>query len=324
MDKGITMDSLEILNINGINNSVSMNRARASHQPILPKISIVTASYNQGQFIEETIQSLLSQGYPNLEYLIHDGQSTDNTLHVIHQYEDQLTSWISEADSGAADAIEKGRLKCSGDLFNWLNSDDYLLPNTLAILGAISSQYPDYDLYAFIGLESWDYGEPQPKPKEWVNTGYNMVSCVPAFAQESTFIRSKFLEDHSILIRKEYHNCFDTALYEEMLSKGARVLFVEDFGGVIRHHALAKTTLGVPKSDTEMIKRLESELFTWRQRVWRRLTATRLSILLKFICNTNIGLRIVSFLIGKSKPIFNVCRCVNSSKSTSSFWQIIS
>jgi glycosyltransferase involved in cell wall biosynthesis len=97
----------------------------------IPKISIVTPSYNQGQFIEETIKSVLSQDYPNLEFIVIDGGSTDNTLKIIKKYERHLTYWVSEPDNGQAHAINKGIQKCTGEIFNWLNSDDYLEPGSL-------------------------------------------------------------------------------------------------------------------------------------------------------------------------------------------------
>jgi glycosyltransferase involved in cell wall biosynthesis len=98
---------------------------------MLPKISIVTASFNQGQFIEETILSILNQNYPNLEYIIIDGGSTDNTVEIIRKYERHLKYWVSEKDNGQAHAINKGLKLCTGEIFNWLNSDDYLEPSSL-------------------------------------------------------------------------------------------------------------------------------------------------------------------------------------------------
>ena len=92
-----------------------------------PRISIVTPSYNQGQFIEETIRSVLLQRYPNLEYIIIDGGSTDNSVEVIKKYEPWLTYWVSEKDEGQCDAINKGFSKTSGEILAWLNSDDYYL-----------------------------------------------------------------------------------------------------------------------------------------------------------------------------------------------------
>lgn len=90
-----------------------------------PLISIVTPSFNQGKFIEQTIRSVLLQNYPNLEYIIIDGGSTDETVNVIRKYEKWLKYWVSEKDKGQTNAINKGIRKCSGEIFNWLNSDDY-------------------------------------------------------------------------------------------------------------------------------------------------------------------------------------------------------
>jgi glycosyltransferase involved in cell wall biosynthesis len=92
-----------------------------------PKISIVTPSYNQGQYIEETILSVINQNYPNLEYIIIDGGSTDNTVEIIKKYENKIAYWVSEPDKGQSHAINKGFSKCTGDIIGWINSDDYYL-----------------------------------------------------------------------------------------------------------------------------------------------------------------------------------------------------
>jgi glycosyltransferase involved in cell wall biosynthesis len=99
-----------------------------------PKISIVTPSYNQGQYLEDTILSVLGQNYPNLEYLIYDAASSDNSVEIIKKYENQLSYWVSEKDEGQADAINKGFSKSSGDILMWLNSDDILMPNVLTFI----------------------------------------------------------------------------------------------------------------------------------------------------------------------------------------------
>lgn len=96
-----------------------------------PKISIVTPSYNQGKYIEQTILSVINQNYPNLEYIIIDGGSTDETVSIIKKYEQYITYWVSEKDNGQSHAINKGIEKCTGDIFNWLNSDDWYESNAL-------------------------------------------------------------------------------------------------------------------------------------------------------------------------------------------------
>ena len=96
-----------------------------------PKITVVTPSYNQGQFIEATIQSVIGQQYPNLEYIVCDGGSTDETVEILKKYTDKITWWCSEKDKGQSDAINKGMRKATGDIVCWINSDDVLLPGTL-------------------------------------------------------------------------------------------------------------------------------------------------------------------------------------------------
>ncbi len=98
---------------------------------VYPKISIVTPSYNQGQYLEKTIESILSQNYPNLELIIIDGGSTDESINILRRYENRISFWVSEPDNGQADAINKGLKKTTGEIFNWLNSDDYLEPGAL-------------------------------------------------------------------------------------------------------------------------------------------------------------------------------------------------
>ncbi|MFN8207208.1 MAG: glycosyltransferase family 2 protein [Bacteroidales bacterium] len=96
-----------------------------------PRITIITPSFNQGKYIEKTIRSIVDQNYPNLEYFIIDGGSTDNTIDIIKKYESQIKYWVSEPDNGQAHAINKGLAKATGDVFNWINSDDYMEPGSL-------------------------------------------------------------------------------------------------------------------------------------------------------------------------------------------------
>lgn len=107
----------------------------------LPRISIITPSFNQGHFIGQTIESVLTQGYPDLEYIVVDGASTDNTLEVLKGYDGQLT-WISEKDRGQTHAINKGFRMATGDVVAFLNSDDLYLPGALLTVGQFFADRP--------------------------------------------------------------------------------------------------------------------------------------------------------------------------------------
>ena len=107
-----------------------------------PRISIVTPSLNQGDFIEETIRSVLDQAYPNLDYIVVDGGSTDDTLSVLDKYSGQI-SWVSEVDRGQTDAINKGLKLATGEVLAYLNADDLLLPNSLWDVADIFTNHPE-------------------------------------------------------------------------------------------------------------------------------------------------------------------------------------
>jgi glycosyltransferase involved in cell wall biosynthesis len=102
-----------------------------------PKISIVTPNYNGGVYLEQTIQSVLSQDYPNLEYIIIDGGSTDNSVAIIKKYENQLTYWVSEPDNSLYDAVQKGFDQSTGEIMAWINSDDLYHPKAFFTVAEI-------------------------------------------------------------------------------------------------------------------------------------------------------------------------------------------
>jgi glycosyltransferase involved in cell wall biosynthesis len=133
--------------------------ASATEDNDAPKISIITPSYNQGQFIEETIRSVLLQGYANLEYLVIDGGSTDGTTEVIRKYESWLYYWVSEKDRGQSHAINKGLERISGTRWGWINSDDLLLPDTLCLLADAHRQAPQ----ALLAGDVIDFHEDRPE-----------------------------------------------------------------------------------------------------------------------------------------------------------------
>ncbi len=126
-----------------------------------PRISIVTPSFNQAQYLEETIRSVLLQGYPNLEYFVFDGGSTDGSADILRRYDAFLDGWVSERDKGQSDAINKGFARCTGTIVNWLCSDDILLPGALGQVGGAFVERPGADVV--VGAAKYqfdDHSEP--------------------------------------------------------------------------------------------------------------------------------------------------------------------
>jgi glycosyltransferase involved in cell wall biosynthesis len=119
----------------------SLQLADSFHDNTLwPRLSVITPSLNQGDFIEETIRSILLQGYPNLEYIVIDGGSNDDSTKIIQKYEKWIDFWVSEPDAGQSDAINKGLRFVNGTWVTWINSDDLLAQNALAIIGQAAMQ----------------------------------------------------------------------------------------------------------------------------------------------------------------------------------------
>ncbi len=110
-----------------------------------PKITLVTAVHNGEKYLEATIRSVLGQGYPNLEYFIVDGASTDGTVEVIRKYEGHIAGWISEPDNGMYDAINKGFAQTSGEIMGWLNSSDQLHTGGLFVVGSVFETFPELE-----------------------------------------------------------------------------------------------------------------------------------------------------------------------------------
>jgi glycosyltransferase involved in cell wall biosynthesis len=108
-----------------------------------PKVSIITPSYNQARYLEECIQSVLEQDYPNIEYIIIDGGSTDGSVEILQKYSDRLAHWVSEPDNGQSAGINKGLRRATGDIWAWLNSDDYYMPGAVSKAAAFLEGHPD-------------------------------------------------------------------------------------------------------------------------------------------------------------------------------------
>jgi len=195
---------------------------------MLPKISIITPSYNQGHFIEETIQSVLSQNYPNLEYIIIDGGSTDDTVNIIKKYESQIAYWISKPDRGQANAINKGTAKVTGHILAYLNSDDYYLPGTLLKVAEYFCQYPQTDLLhgrcRYVNAEGKKIGEQFGS----IESFEEIIDLWGVWWKNRQFVQpevfwSRRMANQIGLFREDLHYVMDYEYWCRILQAGAQV-----------------------------------------------------------------------------------------------------
>jgi glycosyltransferase involved in cell wall biosynthesis len=206
-----------------------------------PRVSIVTPSYNQGQFIEGTIRSVLLQGYPNLEYIIIDGGSEDKSVDIIGRYEPWLTYWVSEPDRGQSHAINKGFRRASGEVAAWLNSDDQYLPGTLKKVAEQAHRYPEAGAWAGGGRRInsrsgkviW---ERLPPGLEFSQILSWKEYYLP---QPSCFLNRRVLKD-DIYLDESYHLQMDFDLWLRISQKFSMIP-IEQILSINLHHSKAKT-----------------------------------------------------------------------------------
>jgi hypothetical protein len=205
----------------------------------LPPLSLVTPSFNQAQYIEETIRSVLLQGYPRLDYVVIDGGSTDGTVEILRRYSPWISHWESERDRGQSHAINKGLARTRGAWVNWINSDDYLLPGALLAVGRAARANPEAVLVA--GQLDVRCGD-SIRRRYGVKLGDNLADDIVNHrtAQPAMFYRSDFLRS----VDESLHYAMDYDLWVRLLSQrgSSAVRQIPETLAVFREHPDSKTS----------------------------------------------------------------------------------
>jgi glycosyltransferase involved in cell wall biosynthesis len=219
-----------------------------------PRIALVTPSYEQGRFLERTIQSVLMQSYPALEYVVQDGGSSDESVAVIRSYQDSLLAWSSEPDGGQADAINRGFARTSGEIMGWLNSDDLLLPGALAFVASYFERRPDVDvLYGDRIL----IDEQDRQIGLWILPRHDagVLRITDYVPQETLFWRRGAWDAVGAAVDPTFDFALDWDLLLRFQAAGARIAHVSRFLGAFRVHQ-AQKSLAAEDLGAEEIRRL--------------------------------------------------------------------
>jgi len=245
-----------------------------------PRISIVTPSFNQGPFLEETIRSVLLQNYPNLEFVIIDGGSTDTSVEIITRYAAHLGYWVSETDRGQSQAINKGIARCTGDIFNWINSDDLLLPGTLWAVAEAWIKAPGRIISGHTEFfnEQGTFNTIKARGQTLRNFVRFWEADDWSWAQPGTFVPLCDLKAAGG-IREDLKYCLDYHMMVQLLARGIEVTCLNQTFAKFRFHGTSKTVGSREEFRLERVPTLRAmanlsikvEDWEWEQQQARRL-----------------------------------------------------
>ena len=213
-----------------------------------PLISIITPSYNQAAFLEQTIQSVLEQDYPNLEYIIVDGASNDGSQEIIKKYASRLAWWVSEPDHGQAEAINKGSARATGEIVAWLNSDDYYLPGAVSAAVAALCASPQTGM-VYGDVLAVDGAGRTINTLRYHDWELIDLMCFNIIGQPAVFFRKDLFEKAGCLDTR-YHCMLDHQLWIR-LAELAPMLYVKKVWAAARFHAAAKNSAQAPEFGRE-------------------------------------------------------------------------
>jgi glycosyltransferase involved in cell wall biosynthesis len=204
---------------------------------VQPLVSVITPSFNQARYLEATIQSVLSQDYARIEYILIDGGSTDGSADIIRKYGDRFAYWISEKDNGQAEAINKGLSRAKGEIVGWLNSDDYYLPKTVSAAVRVFESNPDVVMVYGDMLAVDEQGQTINILK-YKQLSLEDMLCFQIIGQPSVFFRRAALEKTGLL-DTTLHFLLDHHLWIRFAQQG-KILHIPQTWSAARYHAEAK------------------------------------------------------------------------------------
>ena len=216
-----------------------------------PRISVITPSYNQGQFIEETIRSVLEPRYPNLEYSVFDGGSTDGTVEVLKKYGEHLSFWRSERDEGQAAAINEGFRRATGDILCWLNSDDLYFGHTLGTVAGLLGSCLDQPAVVYGGCEMFDDQTHEKEVRPAMPFNQKLLEMTDFLDQPSVFWTRKAWEMVGPL-DESLHYAFDWEWFLRA-AKACRFISTGALLSRYRIHAAHKSSTGGKKRWIELL-----------------------------------------------------------------------
>ncbi len=222
-----------------------------------PKISIITPSYNQGQFLEQTIRSVIEQDYPNLEYIVVDGGSTDNSVEIIKKYEMNIAWWVSERDNGQTHAINKGFSRATGELITWLNSDDYYEPGVLNFIGELYSERRFDFLAGSVNMVNMNGKFLKTRAAKWPRLNQLFYSDDIYIAQPATIFRKELYSLYGPL-DESFHYSMDFDFWMKLRFHGIEFTLIDDVITNFRVHELAKTSGGEENFVMELLDKYSS------------------------------------------------------------------
>lgn len=218
------------------------------------KVSIITPSFNQSRYLEQTIRSVLQQDYPDLEYFIVDGGSTDSSVEIIRRYEEKLAGWVSEKDRGQAEAINKGIRASSGEIVAWLNSDDIYLPGAIQKAVQAFQQHPEAGLVYGNVISIDENARPFNLQTFQPYTLKDLMSF-RIISQPAVFMRRAVLEQVGLL-DLSYHYLLDHHLWLRMVQH-APSAYIPQTLAAARYHAEAKNLAHTPEFGREAFRMVD-------------------------------------------------------------------